>query len=171
MWSMRDSSWMQGNLTFVHMAAAHKIPSHIIEYLIRIHIAMIIGSRNGLRVIIIQSRAKTTQHESIGFKGLMHWRWLVYPSGNGFKIMNRESPWEVITIPTDKVKGMTPINIRIDEPFLFNTHLEISECIVGFQILGQFHIPLAEWCVLHQLTKLISVALGCTNRREGLYDE
>jgi hypothetical protein len=44
---------MKGNGTFFNAAAAHKVPIHIIEYLITVHITVYIRSRDRIRMVVI----------------------------------------------------------------------------------------------------------------------
>ena len=85
---MRQSARMQGKRAFLDAFSAHKISCKIIKHLIGINIGMIIGYRNGFRVIIKHSGHKTAYDKLLGLKRLMHRRGLVYATGNGLKIID-----------------------------------------------------------------------------------
>jgi len=73
-----------------NVLSAHKVTIHIIEEFIAIDIAVVIGRRNGQRMIIKQPRTETANDEVMPLKRLMNWRRLVYPAGYWFEIMNAE---------------------------------------------------------------------------------
>src|SRR5690554_4128674 len=132
---------------------------------------MIVGSRYGLWMVIVQTWTEAAQNESIGLKSLMHRRRLMDPPGYGLKIVYGKAPGKMIPIPSHKIEGMASVNIRIDQPLFFDLHLKISKFIMGLQVAGQFHIPFAEWRMFHQLTKFIAVAFGRAHRGERFHDQ
>src|SRR4051812_38907953 len=102
--AMRNASGMQRDHAAGHILTAHKITIYIIQYFITVDIAVVIGSRHRLRMIIEQPRTKRTYHEIIALKSLVYRWWLVHATGDGFKIMNAECKRITITVPPYYIK-------------------------------------------------------------------
>jgi hypothetical protein len=70
------------------------------------------------------------------------WR-LVQPAGDRFKIVYRKCPGIMKTIPTDEVKRVRSVDVRIDQSLFFDQDLEIAFFIVRFQIGRPLNVALA----------------------------
>ena len=157
---MRYATWVKCNLTLYHRFSAHKITIYIIQHFVTINITMVIWRWNSLRMIIVFTRHKRTDHKIVCFKCLMHRWWLVHATRDRFKIMDRKSPRIMISIPSNKVKWMRTIGVRINESLFFNEHFKIASFIKGFKISRSHNITLAKWRMFHQLSIFILVTLG-----------
>src|SRR6478672_6610201 len=142
---------MQGNMSLFDIVAAHKITIDVVQYLIGIDVAMVVGRRNGFWMVIVQTRTKRTHHKRSRFKGLVYRRWLVNASRNRFKIVNRESVWEVITVPAYHIKRMCSVDHFVHHSFLFDLDKKVAFFIIRFNFGWQFEIPFAKWGMLQML--------------------
>src|SRR5690554_897342 len=113
MWSVRNSTLMQGNLSLLNIISAHKVTIHIIQYLIGIDVTMVVWRGYSLRMIVIQTRTERANHKTGSFKSLMHRWWLMHSTGNRFKIVNRKSIGIIVSVPTYYIKRMRSINIIV----------------------------------------------------------
>ena len=118
---------------------------------------MIIRRWNCIWMIIKQTRDKTTDDKTCTFKSLMYRWWLMNTTCNWFEIMYRKSPRIMITVPTNKIERMRPINIRINQSFFFDHNLKVTVFINCFKILWTSYIAFAKWRMLHQLSKMITI--------------
>jgi len=50
--SMRYAGWMDGERAFAYASPAHEVPAYIKQNLIALQIAVVVRSRNGVRMII-----------------------------------------------------------------------------------------------------------------------
>ncbi len=114
MWSVRDAAWMQSNLSLNHTFTAHEIAIYIIQYFIAIHIAVVIRCWYGLGMVIVFTRNERADHKIVPLKSLVYWRWLMHTTCNGFEIMDRESPWVMEAIPTNKIERVRSIYVWIN---------------------------------------------------------
>ena len=55
MWAMRNATRMQGKLSPADVIATHKVTVHVIQYLVRVDVAVVVRGWNGFRMVIIQS--------------------------------------------------------------------------------------------------------------------
>jgi len=79
--AVRDAFRMKGYLSALYVFAAHEVAIHIIQYLIAVHIAVVVWGGYGLRMVVIQAGAEGTYHKIMRLKGLVYgWR-LVYAAG------------------------------------------------------------------------------------------
>src|SRR5688572_24051885 len=106
---MRNTARVQGDHTPRNVLTAHEIAIHIIKQLITVYIAVVIGSGDGLGVIIKEAGAKRAYHIIIALKSLVYRRRLMHTACNGFKIMDAESKGITATIPAHHIKRVMPI--------------------------------------------------------------
>src|ERR1700722_7831954 len=81
---MRDTPGVQGDHPPGNMFTAHKIAVDIIQDLVTVDIAVIVGSRNRKRMIIKKPRTKRTDHIVMSFERLMHRRRLMHTPRDRF---------------------------------------------------------------------------------------
>src|ERR671932_497087 len=98
-----DTARMNGNRRPLNAFARHKVPLNVVDDFIRIDVGVIVGSWNRQGVIIEESRHEGTQDKSGPVKGLMHWRGLVNPTSDRFKVFDVERKRPEMTIPTNHV--------------------------------------------------------------------
>jgi hypothetical protein len=51
--AVRNPAWVKRHVTLRNIIAAHKITIYIVEYLVGINVAVIIGGRNSQRMVVI----------------------------------------------------------------------------------------------------------------------
>src|SRR5688572_22759447 len=105
---------------------AHKIAIHVIQYFVAVDIAVIIWRGYGVRVIIVEPRYKTADHEIMRLERLVNGRRLVYPPRDRFKIMYAEGVRITTAIPTDHIEGMMPIVYTVHASFLLCLYHEVT---------------------------------------------
>src|SRR5690554_4412325 len=132
MWSVWNSSRMQGYITNIDIITTHKISIYIIQHLIAIYIAMIIRGRNSIWMVIVKSWYKTTNDQPSGLEGLMHWWRLMNSPCYRFKIVNRESIWKVMPIITNYIKRMCSIYHFNNFVFFLYFHQKRTHFIMWF---------------------------------------
>ena len=88
MGSVGQATRMQGKGTAINTPSAHKIAFGIVQHFIRVNIGMVIGSWNGQRVIVEQTRHKGANDKIMRLKRLVDWGWLVNAPRNRLKIVN-----------------------------------------------------------------------------------
>src|SRR4030067_3739846 len=103
---------MHADIVRVDTLARHEISFRIIDYFIGIDIGMIVRSGNRLRVVIEESGYEGADHKISPLEGLVGWWRLMYPSGDGFEILDVENPGIQITIQPDNVDGIGVKDMR-----------------------------------------------------------
>ena len=69
--AVRDACRMKGQLALVDIVPAHEITIHIVEDLVGVDIAVVIGRRDGFGMVVIQARDEGADHELVGFELLL----------------------------------------------------------------------------------------------------
>ncbi len=69
------------------MLTAHKVAIYIIQYFIAIYVAVVVGGRYCIGVIIEQAGYKRAYYKIMRIECLVYWRRLVYAAGYGLKIV------------------------------------------------------------------------------------
>src|SRR6476619_6151714 len=110
---------MQGHHAPCYIFPAHEIAIDIIKQFIAVNIAMVVGCRNRLGMIIKQPWTKRTDHEIICLKGLVNRRWLVHTASNGLKVVDRKCKRITAAVPSNHIKGMVAIMNIVKNTFLF----------------------------------------------------
>src|SRR6202012_3180739 len=106
--TMRDPAGMQRDHPLGHILPAHEVPVHIIQQFVTVDIAMVIGRRNSLGMIVEQPGTKRTDYKIMPLEGLVHRRRLMYPPVNKLEIMKAEGKRVTTTLPADHVERMMP---------------------------------------------------------------
>ena len=85
---MDESGWMHGKRTGTDSStpATHEVPTDIEEDLIGIDVRMVVWNFDSRGIEIKRTRYEAANDETLTHKGLVHWRRLVDPADNGFKI-------------------------------------------------------------------------------------
>src|SRR3546814_10243383 len=60
-WTMRYAAGVERYLSPFHTFTTHKVTVYIVQYLVRVYVAMIVGRRYRLRVVVIKPRAETAK--------------------------------------------------------------------------------------------------------------
>ena len=171
MWTVRNTGRMKGEHPAGDMFAAHEIPIDIIQQLVAVDIAVIVGSRNTLRMVIVHPGDERTNDEIMRLEGLMYgWR-LVHPAGDRFKIVDAEGEGITASVPSHDIKGMMGVMQSIAHPFLFCMNEEIASRIDGGQSMWWTDIPLAVRRMFQQLAVFAVVSFRISDRTEGFDDE
>jgi hypothetical protein len=168
---MRDAAGVQGDHAPLHVLAAHEVAIHIVEHLVAVDVAVVVGRRDGQRVVIVQARHERADDEVVRLEGLVHRRRLVYPPGDGLEIVDGKSVGVEVAIPAHQIEGVVEVVVRIDAVLLLDVEEELALLVVGLQILRLADVALAEGRVLLQLAEGVAVALGRDYRAVRLDDE
>src|SRR5690606_38405184 len=104
------------------------------------NIAVVIGSGNGLGVIVKQPWAKRTDDIVLTLKGQMDRRRLVDSSGYRFEIMNAEDVRIATSVPSDRVKRMVVVMDPVHLSLLFRADKKVSFPVEGFQVFGYAYV-------------------------------
>ena len=105
MWAVRDAARVQRNRRALDAFAAAEVAVDVVEHLVAIDVAMVIGNGNRERMIIQLARHKRADDEVGPLEGLMHWRRLMDAPGNRLKIGNIEDPGILAAIPANGIDG------------------------------------------------------------------
>ena len=111
---MGKSHRVISNGLFFNSFPTHKLAFDIVNDFIRVHVTMSIWCWDGFRVVIEQPGYKRTDHKSTSLECLVNRGRLVDLSGNRHKIIDVEYIGEIVTIPTDQIKGVMLIAIGLD---------------------------------------------------------
>lgn len=168
---MDNARWVQGHEAFFDVVARHEITIYVVQYLIRIDVAVVVGRGNGVWVIVIEARHEGADHEVVGLKGLVNGGRHVNATSQWLEVIRAEDVREVVSIPADHVKWVAAVSNVMQDTILFHFDQEIAEFIMCLQVLRKAQVALAEWRVLQELANLVHVVLGESNRREALCDE
>src|ERR1700749_2264023 len=98
------------------------------------------------------------------------WR-LMQPAGYGFKIMDRECPWIMKTVPAHKIKRVCAVDVRIDQSLFFDQYLKVAFFIVRLQVFGLTDVALTIRRVFHQLAIAVHIPFWRTNRAKAFYNK
>src|SRR6476620_5887915 len=121
-----NTTRMQCDHSSGHIFAAHEIAVHIINHFITVNVAVIIWSRNTLRMIIKHTGNKTADNKIICLKSLMYrWR-LMHTTGDRLKIMNRECKRVTTSVPPNYIKRVMTIMYMVHASFLFCFNCEVA---------------------------------------------
>src|SRR5690606_33378950 len=96
---------------------------------------------------------------------------LMYPSGDGFKVVYRESVRPEKAIPPNKIKRTVIVNILVEKSLLLDLHQKFSLVMIGDQFMRRTYVAFAIWGMFEQLTEFISIALHCFDGRSRLNDQ
>jgi len=118
---------------------------------------MLIGRRNRLWVIVVQARHEGADHKACGLKLLVNGRRHVYSPRNGFKIKNGHRPRIMVAVPAHQIEGMSAVDVWVNHALFLDFYQKIAVLVVGFEVFGQFEIPLTKRRVFQHLSVLIAV--------------
>ncbi len=139
--TMRDPARMQGDHPLCHVLPAHEVTIHIIQQLIAVDIAVVVGGGYCPGMIVEQSWTKRTYYKVMPLESLVHRRRLMYPPGYRLEIMNAEGKWITAAIPADHIERMMPVMNGIDPAPLLRPDQEIPFLILCGQRLRPADIP------------------------------
>ena len=168
--TMWNAHGVQGHHAFFHVLSAHEFTFYVVENLIGVDIAVVVGGRNGLRMVVKKTGAETADHKSTAGECLVNRWWLVNPTGDRLKVVDGKCIWEEEPVPTDKVEGVGLVDKIKEVVLLLDLHREGTLFINRFQVLGLAEITLTEGRVLGELAEFIPVAAG-SDQRIGGFDK
>ena len=169
--SVGDTGWMQGHHPAGDMLAAHEIPVNIVQQFIAVDIAMVVGRRNTLGMVVVHPGDEGADHKIVAFKGLVDGRWLMHPTRDGFKVVNAEREGVTAAVPSDHIEGMMSIVQAIKHPLLFCLYQKIARLVDRGQPVRRPDVTLAVRGVLQELTVFTVVSFRIADRAEGFDDE
>ena len=171
MWPVGNAPGVEGNHPFFHIFTTHKVTVHVIQHLVTVDVAVVVGRGNGQGVVVEQARHEGANDEAPRGEGLVN-RWgLVDPAGDRLKIVDRKGVGINVTIPTYDVEGVAEVMVGVEVVLLLDVEQKITLLIVGIQACGFADVAFAEGRVFEQLSKLIPVALGRNDGAGRLHDE
>ena len=103
---MRNASRVERDLATLNVVPTHEITIHVVEQLVRIHIAVVIRRGNRIGMVIIQAGDEGTDHKIVAFKLLVNGRRHVDASRQGLKVENGDGVWIIKAIPAYYIKRM-----------------------------------------------------------------
>ena len=162
---------MQGDGTLGNAGTTHKIPFHIVEQLITVHIAVGIGRRDGQFVIVEQTGAEGTDDKSRPVKGLMHGRRLMHLAGNGHEIPDIENPGIKIAVPAHHVKGVMRQGIVLQALPYPHLNGKLTRLVPGCHRFRHANIPLAKGGVFQELPVFVQIPLRRGDFPHGLHNQ
>ena len=130
--TVRYAAWVQGYHASLHIFSAHKIAIYVVQHFIAIDVAVVVGRRYSQRMVIVEAWHKGANHKILGFKRLMHGRWLVHSPRYWLKIVDRKCVGIVVTVPAHGIEGVRGVGIRVNQPLLFYVNQKIALFVVGF---------------------------------------
>src|SRR5690348_12025347 len=90
--TVRDAIRMKGDAPELDALPAHELARGIIQHLVRIDVAVVVGRRDRLGIEVEWPRTEGTDHEPVSFEGLMHRGRLMNPSDDRLEVVDVERP-------------------------------------------------------------------------------
>ncbi len=153
------------------VVAAHEVPVHVVEHLIAVDVAVIVGCGDGFGVIVVEPWAERTHDKGITFEGLMHGGRLMHTSCYRLEIVDAEGVGIVVTVPGHHIEGVRGIDELVHRVLLLHLDEELTLLIVRFEIGWPADVALTEGRMLQQLPEPVAVALGRVHRAVALHYE
>src|SRR3989442_6282314 len=133
---MMDPSTMERERSYVYASSARKVSAHIVQNLVTVDVAVIVGDRDGLGMIIQLPRHKGEYVESRSFERLMNWWRLMDSAGQGFEVVHIKDPRIKVTVPTDHIERIVIENIRHQLIVYLDPNLKFSLIVVSHEFAG-----------------------------------
>src|SRR5215207_4392003 len=151
--------------------AAHELARRIVEHLVRVHVAVVVGRRYRLGMEVVRTRAERAHDEAIPLEGLVHWRWLVHATDDGLEVVDVECPRIELTIPADDVERVMVERHLVDAVVLLHEDAELTHLVVGPELAGHANVALRVGRAFDELTELVAVALRRPNVPAALHQQ
>jgi hypothetical protein len=119
-----------------HALPRHELARHVVDDLVGVDVGVVVGRRDGLRVVVEEPRHERAQHEAGAVERLVHgWR-LVDTAGDWLEVVDVERERPQVAVPADDVERMMAVDVPADEPARLHAHLELALFVVGHELLG-----------------------------------
>ena len=153
--SVRDALWMQAERALLDAFACLVVALDVVQNLVGIEIAVVVGNDDCFRMEIEDARAEGTDDEVVSFEGLVGRRWHVMLADNRRKVVDVEAVRVVASIPSDDIERMVVVYIGMNRIPGLDSNFKITRLIDGQWKLWQAKIPLAIRGMLQELTGLL----------------
>src|SRR5688572_13734884 len=135
----------------------HEVAPDVIDDLVRVHVRVVVGSRDGERVVIEQPRDEGADHEPRPVERLVDGRRLMDAPGDRLEVLDVEGVGPQVSVPTDYIHGVMAVDVSGDGAAGLDADLELSLLVARLELPGRPQVPLAVRGVLEELTVVVQV--------------
>ena len=139
-----DATRVQRDGRTLDAFAAAEIAVDIVEHLVAVNVAVIVGYRYRERVIVQLARDKGADDEVRPLEVLVNGRRLVNTPGDWLEVGNIENPGVLAAVPANGVDGVEIVPIAGNDGTNFDAHLELTTLGMRDQFFGSADVALAE---------------------------
>src|SRR6478752_6952518 len=169
--AVRDPIRMQRDRAELDPLPAHEFARRVVEHLVRIHIAVVVGRGDRFGMEVVRPRAERADDEPVALESLMHRRRLVHAPDDRLEVVDVERPGIELAVPADDVERMMIEDDLVQSVVLLHDDLMIAHLIVRVQLARHADVTLRVRRALDELTELVAIPLGRADVAAPLHDQ
>src|ERR1700694_30021 len=140
---------MVGERPLLDAAPSRVVPFDVIEDLVGVEVAVVIGEHHRLRIPVELARHERADDQVLRLKRLVNRGRHVKTSGPGFEVVDVERHWVDGAVPTDDVPRMVIEHVAAYMVGPLQPHLDST--LAGFELGGRMEVALTERSNLREL--------------------
>src|SRR5262249_20858673 len=129
-WAVRNAARVEGKGADLDTATAAEVAAHIIDHLIGVDIAVVVGHRHRLGMVIQLARTERADNEARPFKRLVDRRRLMNTASDRLEVVDAEGIGIEIAIPADHIQRVEIEGVVHDFAIHLDMDMELATLLV-----------------------------------------